>query len=456
MNVRNKVLTAVTDHAMLSADSTVIVGLSGGADSVTLLHVLHSLREETLIADIVAVHVDHQLRGEESQRDRLFCEELCAKWNIPCHVVTYDVKALAEAEGKGIEEMGRELRYQAFSEVASRFPCSRIATAHTADDNAETLLLHLCRGCGVHGLAGIPVVRDTIIRPLIDCSREEIEQYCREQNLLYVADSTNADVSYARNRVRHEILPLLHHINPSVKKSLTRLAKQMQKTDAYLQRQADPYWFAMQTGQAGVYHRTPLEEADEALQPLLFMKMLDQLHIPIDEHHLRQLGDCLHTGASLSLPHDYGFAAYKTFVYISKMKDHQAETVKKTPISIDSPFLFGGEMYRVLRLTREDYEQKLNICNLVFKNACDYDMIRGDLFLRKRQEGDCYHPAGRACGKSLKNLFNEAAIYAPYRDNVPVFCDEHGIVMVYGFGCDERVRITEKTQHILLVEKTEE
>ncbi len=436
MTVVEKVRAALTDKKMVATGDTIVVGLSGGADSVTLLHCLCSLKEE-FGYDLCAVHVHHGLRGDEADRDRDFTEWLCNEWSVPFACYTYDVQAKAQEHGKGIEEMGRELRYQAFNEVASRFPCARIATAHNADDHIETVLLHLCRGCGLHGLTGIPDVRDNIIRPLSGCTRNEIEAYCQLNGLSYVTDSTNADDRYTRNRIRHQLIPLLSEIHPNAQQSVLRLAAQASQTEDYLQAQVSPVFQQMTTNDPDRFHRAPLLKADPFLQKFLLREWMRTKNIAISESHVLSMQKAVQEGGTVILPNAVTFEVSRSFITL---------TERSTP-SIP---------YDIEVLTRQEYEQKLNISKELFKNCCDYDMICGDVRIRYRLEGDAYRPAGRKCQKTLRKLFNENEVPKPLRSTVPLVCDDQGIVIVGGFGCDERVAVTPSTTRILVLKKTEE
>ncbi len=436
MTVVEKVRATLIDKTMVAAGDTIVVGLSGGADSVTLLHCLCSLKEE-FGYDLCAVHVHHGLRGAEADRDRDFTERLCKQWNVPFVCYTYDVQAKAQEHGKGIEEMGRELRYQAFNEVASRFPCARVATAHNADDHIETVLLHLCRGCGLHGLTGIPDVRDNIIRPLRGCRRNEIEAYCQLNELSYVTDTTNADDRYTRNRVRHQLMPFLSEIHPNAQQSVWRLAEQAAETEQYLQAQVSPVFQQMITGDPDRLLRAPLLKAEPFLQKFLLQEWIREKHIAVSETHILSMCKAVQDGGTVVLPNAFTFEVSRLFTTLTKQKATNTS-------------------YQVEVLTRQEYEQKLNISKELFKNCCDYDMICGDVQIRYRLEGDAYRPAGRGCQKTLKKLFNEEQVPKQLRSVIPLVCDDQGIVIVGGFGCDERVAVTSDTKRILVLERAEE
>ena len=204
--MREKVRHTIAKFLMFPQQAKIIVGLSGGADSVALLHMLCGMKEE-MAWDISAVHIHHGLRGEEADADQKFAEELCASLGVPCVVKQYDVKAEASLRKLGEEETGRLLRYAAFREAAGKN--GYIAVAHHQKDQAETLLMRLCRGTGLTGLIGMSPVRGNICRPLLFCSREEIEEYCRENDLLWREDATNSQDKYTRNKMRLKVLPVL-------------------------------------------------------------------------------------------------------------------------------------------------------------------------------------------------------------------------------------------------------
>ncbi len=225
-----KVKQAVRDYNMIEPDDEVVVGLSGGADSVSLLFALNSLKEE-LSFTLSACHVNHGLRGEEADSDMRFCEELCARLDIKLSVLDTDVKGF-QRKHESIEETARRVRYDFFAEVSAG---KKLATAHNLNDSAETVLINMMRGTGLKGLCGIPPTRGNIIRPLIYCSREEVECYCGENGLSYVTDKTNLSDDYTRNKVRHIILPEMMRINGSLLDTMLRMENNVREDSDYLE-----------------------------------------------------------------------------------------------------------------------------------------------------------------------------------------------------------------------------
>lgn len=228
------VLRAISDCEMLRAGDAVVVALSGGADSVSLLHALYSLRDELGIT-LSACHVNHCLRGEESDRDMQFCREMCGRLGVELKILTVEVASQVQKH-ESLEECARRIRYAFFDEVSQG---KKLATAHNCSDCAETVILNMLRGTGLKGLCGIPPVRGNIIRPLIYCTRAEVEQYCAENGLQYVTDSTNLSCDYTRNKVRRLILPQMLEINGSLFGTMSRMEKSLREDSELLESMAD-------------------------------------------------------------------------------------------------------------------------------------------------------------------------------------------------------------------------
>ena len=223
-----------TTRELIPPGAKVLCAVSGGADSVCLLHML-SQREDI---SLVAAHFNHQLRGEEADRDEQFVRELCGRWDIPFTVGRGDVKAYAQKEKRSIEEAGRSLRYDFLIQTAETEGCGLIATAHNADDNAETILMHLIRGTSLHGLTGIPSRRDNIVRPLLGMTHSEILTYLDQQGIPHQEDSSNADEAYTRNRIRHQVIPILRELNPRAVEHINLTARQLGEVDQFLEKES--------------------------------------------------------------------------------------------------------------------------------------------------------------------------------------------------------------------------
>ncbi|MBQ4100128.1 MAG: tRNA lysidine(34) synthetase TilS, partial [Oscillospiraceae bacterium] len=216
-----KFKSAISKYKMLNDGDNVIVAVSGGADSMALLHLLLCYKTKMNL-HIEVCHINHLIRGDEAYRDEAFVKDYCEKNGIPFHLLRADIPKLADECGKSLEECGRDVRYSFFAQTASKIG-AKIATAHTHSDSIETLLLNIARGTGAKGLCGIPAVRGNIIRPLIFCTREDIETYNKENNVSFVDDSTNFSREYSRNKIRLDVVPILKELNPSLEKAVLRM-----------------------------------------------------------------------------------------------------------------------------------------------------------------------------------------------------------------------------------------
>ncbi|MBM4129335.1 MAG: tRNA lysidine(34) synthetase TilS, partial [Nitrospira sp.] len=227
-----RVRQSIKKHAMLTGGERVVIGLSGGPDSVCLLHILRALEDEFEL-DLLALYVNHGLRPKETPEEIKFCGSICGRLNVPFMTQSIDVYSYAKEKGLNKQQAARELRYMVFEGVASQQNAHRIALGHTADDQAETLLLRLFRGSGPTGLSAIPPVRGRIIRPLIDIERKEIERYLGEEGIDFIVDSSNLREEYLRNKIRHSLIPLLRDVNPGIIETLSRTAEIFREEERY-------------------------------------------------------------------------------------------------------------------------------------------------------------------------------------------------------------------------------
>lgn len=439
----DKVFTFTQENALFSAPCHVLVAVSGGADSMSLLHTLRNWPVDGL--RVSAVHIHHGLRGEYADRDERFVRDYCDKHSVELMVYHEDVTAYADCNGLSIEEAGRRLRYERFEEARAAVGADFIATAHTASDRAETMLMRIIRGTGVDGLGGIPMVRGRICRPLLSCTREEVEQYCAACGIPYVNDESNADVAFTRNRIRRQVLPQLAAMNPSVEEALLRLADHARDdADALLtmarqrlQEATDPYGYRIDA----------FTQEHIAVRRRMIMLMMRDEDVPsIEEAHVVAAENVVQAGiGSVLVPGGFVFAVSQGVAQVRR--DTNGEQTDPVRFSKLPTFgTFGEVKYRI---TVERADGGI-VHNLFSNTVLDYDKIEGSLQLRCRCEGDAIHPVGRGVGKTLKKLMNECGIPTHLRDRYPVLCDDSGVVMVPNYAVDERVKVMDATKHLLV------
>ncbi len=233
MNLQEKVLDTITKNNLIQKKDSIVIGVSGGPDSMTLLNVLFELKKQLQI-DICVAHVNHMIRKEAKQEEE-YVQNFCKKIGVKCYTKNVDVKSKAQEFKMSTETIGRNARYEFFEEIAKKVNANKVATAHTANDNAETVLMNLMRGSGISGLKGIEIKRnEKFIRPLLECTRKEIEDYCKEKNLQPKYDKTNMENIYTRNKIRNKLIPYIEkEFNPNIIETLNRMSSIVQKEEQY-------------------------------------------------------------------------------------------------------------------------------------------------------------------------------------------------------------------------------
>lgn len=418
---------------MLEGCSGVIAAFSGGADSRAMVHSLAKLCAERGIP-LICAHVNHMLRGEEADRDEAFCRRVCAEAEIPIRVLRTDVAAAAREAGRGFEETARDIRYGFFERIMEEEPrFNRVATAHTASDNSETVLFNLSRGGGIRGLCGIPPVRDRIIRPLIFVTRAEILEYCAENGLDYVTDSTNADTKYSRNYIRSEIIPKLDSLYGGVADAVSRLSRNLRRDSDYLDREAERIFREL-------YKDGYLPSAElKALHPAMLMRVLMEAYGKISEKkaesvHLESVRECL-TGKSepfeLCLPD--GILCRCERGRLSFECPAQVAHLERTELHVGENLLPDGAKIVVLPFEHTKNTHALqNVYNLSIYARVKGATIDSGLYARAREPGDAYRYGNMQ--RKLKKLYNDRKLTLAKRSALPVICDAQGILWVPFFG----------------------
>lgn len=464
--LRERVEHYIRETDMLAAGDRVLAAVSGGADSVCLLHVLlQAERYQTAPRwQVRAMHVHHGLRGEEADRDEQFVRSLCGRWQVPLTVVYRDVKACAAECGLSEEEAGRILRYQALEEAAGEWekecgtePCRvRIALAHHMDDNAETIFHHLLRGSGLRGLAGIRPVQGRRIRPLLCVRSSEIRAYLTAQEISWCEDSTNGSLQYTRNRIRHEIFPMLTElVNARAVENLLHAGELFAQADAYLERQAaavfDLAGIVKSDGPTGeVQAAVRLEEFREQepiIRSYVLRRMLD-LTAPeqkdITARHYSQLEQLagLPPGSRCDLPGRLGARRDYDFLWIGRGASEAGRTKQAVP---------DKNLSDIVKLCTFSHQKDAEIPKNRYTKWFDYDKIKGTLSVRTRQRGDYLTLAGGG-HKSLNRYMIDEKIPKEARDKIPLLAEGHHILWVAGYRISEYYKITEETQMILQAE----
>lgn len=453
----HKMLQTIDRYRMLEPQQRVVVGFSGGADSTALLFALHRL-EQQLDIRVEACHINHCLRGEESERDQQFCTDFCKRYNIPLTVHRIWAQQEAKQAGQSVETFSRQRRYQLLTALAGQQ--GRVATAHNLNDNAETVLFYLARGTGLNGLGGIPPVRGQIIRPLIACTREQIEQFCGENGLDFIHDSSNDSDQYTRNRIRHHLLPQMQQLNGGFLQNIAELCDTARTDQQFLQQLAQQEYRRLQRSQQPIaLERQGFLQLHPAMQRRVLLLLLQQVQLePSYERVSRMLARIeqgrgrteLTKGTMLQV--DAGTITLLTQVFYSS----ERQPFFEQPFGEGKIPLFAGKWVRVQLCSLEDYKFFFKKEPALLKNAVDCDKMKDNAVFRQRKEGDRIALAHQSGSRPLKKLWNEAKTPQQQRWRSAVLSDSDGVVWVEGFGADRRVLPDDGSKTVALIWAEEE
>lgn len=449
--VLEKAKKAINEYKMLENVSTVVVGLSGGADSVCLLHVLYTLKDEYKLK-LIASHVNHGIRGEEAGNDALFSKNFAETLGADFKLLQVDCVKEARENGETLEEAGRRIRYE-FFDMLCEDETYVIATAHNSNDNLETVVFNITRGSALSGAKGIPPKRDNIIRPLIFCSRAEIEGYCKENNLSFVTDSTNLSDDYTRNRIRHNVLPELEKVNSNAIEAFTRFSESVRIDDDYLDSIAENALEKAKLSECS-YSTEAINSLHPSIKRRVIFKVINRFSEELpDSKKINLVLSCISENSKIQLYKNCYCESKENELKFFK-NDNNKECEKQEPKILECENFsvnFGG--YTVKGEYFSKTSQKIN--DLLLDNLIDCDTISGNLILRTRNEGDKITLRKRKVTKTLKKLFIEECILKDERDKIPVISDRNGVVWVSGFGVNKNNAVKEDTKNILSISVSE-
>lgn len=443
---KEDVLSVIKKYNMLENCDRIVVGLSGGADSVCLLSVLNSLKAEYGFS-LVAAHINHGIRGAEAQRDEESCKRLCESLDVPLEILHADIPTLSKQQGIGEEECGRIVRYDFFRSLAGER--GKIATAHNLNDNAETLLLNLVRGAGSKGACGIPPVRDNIIRPLIETDRKSIETYCEENELQYVTDSTNLECEYSRNKIRIKVLPTLCEINQNAVGALSGFASRMREQEAFLESVVNEKY--AQCVKNSEFYEAEFSALDIFLKKRIAGRFLSELsHGEVEAKHIDDFLRFVGSGKALVTASATEIVSRDGKIF---KKPEQAEQ-----FSVDFSLDDKKVNLPFCEISVEKYDTKdlQNLNKAILDNLIDCDKISNTLILRSRKDGDKFTFSKRRVTKTVKKLFNEDKIPPEVRNRMVILDSDGEVVWLRGYGTNKKFRIGADTKKAIKLNISQE
>ena len=485
--LEQRVLHFIQEHHLVPSQSHLLVAVSGGPDSVCLLHILVKLMDELGIRLHVA-HLNHQLRGAESEADAQYVSNLARRLGIPATIEQRDVKGYQKHERISLEEAAREVRYTFLAQVAKAIGASRVAVGHTTDDHIETILMHLVRGTGTRGLRGLQPHAEwqssgnslTIIRPLLQVSREETASYCHEHKLMPRIDASNLSLSPLRNRIRHQLLPLLKSYNPQVTEALLRTAEIASDDLAFIDKEGIQLWdeIAQRQEKTIILDKKRLLELPSALKRHLLRMSIEKLLgnvKDIEMRHIEEITGALTkpAGKRLSLPEGLIFSVEYDRYLIGKDPaalspfptlggESQLKLPSKTTLpgwhieaTIIDPSALKGKpeganaTSETTPLDKGKGTKGIGLINNDFTAYFDLDKTGDKLVVRSRRPSDRFQPLGMSQPKKLNEFMIDAKIPQAWRRRIPLVCSPRHIIWVVGWRIDDRVKVTEDTKRIL-------
>ncbi|WP_125154101.1 tRNA lysidine(34) synthetase TilS [Clostridium rectalis] len=452
----DNVVKTIEDNSMISLGDKIIVGVSGGPDSMCLLHVLHVLRDRYKIRLVVA-HVNHCLRGEESDRDEDYVKEFCKFKSIEFYAIRVDINKMCQEKNISCETAGREARYSFFNKVLKETKGNKIALAHNANDQCETILMRIMRGTGMQGLIGIKPVRDNLyIRPLINSNREDIEEYCDEFNINPRIDKTNLETIYTRNKIRLELIPYMkNNFNSDLVNSVNRLSTNIAIDNEFMEK------ISMDT-----FNKYSIISKDK----VIIRKEVFDKHMAIVSRILRlaihyingNLYNCekIHidsiiklqnntTGKFIRLPNsivainNYGDIVINKKGKIEYKKNNEEYVINLGENKLDNNIKVCATLI--------NGQESINFDEAVNTKYFDFNKINGNILLRYRKDGDRFTSLGMKGSKKVKDIFMDLKIPKNERDNIPLICFHNEIAWIVGYRVSEKFKVEKSTKEILKI-----
>ena len=454
MTTLQKVKQTIGAHQLLEKGQAVLVALSGGPDSVALLHILSRLRKSYRLK-LGAVYVNHQMRPRAAKKEEAFCQQLCDRLSVPLTIVREDVPTLAKKRGLGLEETARDIRYAVFDNLVKAAKYDRVALGHQADDQVETILFRLFRGTGPAGLLGIPIERGKYVRPLLELSRSEVLAYLKRHSLKWCEDTSNQSLKFRRNWIRHRLLPMLRkNLNPKVDTAILALADNLAEDETYLQAIIDcavRKTVRVTPGGKVVVSLKAFRGHSAALRGRLLRRCLKMAYVAegvVGRDSIQRLDHLTAAGTgSISLPGRARATVVGSTLYLcdSDTIDVNQELPIGKSLNLNRPAVrFTSRIEKAARtgLGRSGGGSRVTL---------DYDKLQLPLVVRTIRPGDRFRPLGMKGHKKVGDFLTDRKVPRPLRDEVLLLCDQQGPVWIVGHEIADRVKIDKRTGKVLKV-----
>ncbi len=445
-----KTLRFIKENELLSSGEKILVALSGGPDSVFLLHFLYKFKNKFKI-EIGAVHINHKLRGNDSERDELFCKTICDELAIPFYLLRKDIKSYSKKNKISLEVAGRKIRYEFFEKISSKNKYDKIATAHNVDDNAETVLLNLIKGTGVKGIAGIPVKRNNIVRPILSLTKKEILEYLNENQFEYRVDESNLSNDFERNFLRNEVIPLIQkNINPAFSNSALNTSLNLQRLNLGLAEIVS----GLKSTVKVKFNRSVsipvdfIRSENKFIVSYTIKELIDEnFSVKLESNDLKKI---------IMLVKKQSGKSEELSENLNALKErNEIRIVKKSALKNSNEIKIStGSEIKIARKTFSIFEAKRNEVKIGKSKNIEYisaDVLNSDFIVRTWTEGDKFFPIGMQGSKKISDYLNDIKINSFEKKEQLVLENAGSIVWVIGKRLDDRFKLTPNTKKVLKI-----
>ena len=450
-------LDAITEYKLIEENDHIVVGVSGGPDSMALLYCLLEARK-TIPFSIHIAHVNHGVRGEEARSDQLFVERISKELGLPYYTINVNMIEYGKERGITAEEAGRELRYGFFRDILERHGRGKIAVAHNMNDQAETLLMRIMRGTGPDGLKGMDYKSDDIIRPILGIDRKEIEDYIRQKGIETVLDKTNLQPIYSRNKVRLELIPYIEeNFNPNIVTTLWRMSRIFSLDLNFLEEHTKIKFKNMLKSHdknSIILHGDKFLVEDRSIQQRIIRNTILELNKSLQGISEGQIAGAvnlvnnLETGKEFHLSNDIILRINYDEIIIEKSRERE-KIAYSYDIDVPGSIILENGYCLETRIFTKDNDFVMEKTKNV--KYFDYDKVEGNIRIRNRRDGDRFIPFGMKGSKKLKDYFIDEKVPRDLRDRIPLVVDNENIMWVVGYRISELYKITQDTKRILSI-----
>ena len=457
-----KVLSYIKDNNLIKAGDKVLVALSGGPDSVCLLNILSKLKNELKI-ELGAAHLNHMLRGKDAMDDEQYVIDICKQMNIKCFTRQVNINEYSKKEKLSSEMAGRIVRYGFFDEIVKEHGYTKVATAHNANDQAETILFRLMRGTGLEGLGGIKTKRNNIIRPILCLSRQEVEEYIERNQLKPRIDKTNFEKIYNRNKIRLDILPYIkENFNDDIVQTLNRMASLLQKDNEFIEELSfEAYKKYCIEKQEYFIIKGEVFTKNEVVVTRVIRNAINRFsktHYDFEMKHIYEIYNLAKsgTGKVVDLPNKIYAENIYGDIYIKNRIDKKSINYDTSEVNIlindiDNKIVEFGEYSFEFNILDNNRQMKLNLKHNNFEKYFNFDKIQKDIIIRTRKDGDKIIPLGMTGSKKIKDIFINMKIPKEQREIIPMICFDDKISWVVGLRVSDEYKVTSDTKKILKI-----